>query len=75
MKRSRILRGIAVLCLTAATIGGTAAARPDVSAFDTAWGADALDDTAWGTPGDAAEPDLPETPAVPDITPLDTAWG
>ncbi|MFJ7023181.1 hypothetical protein ACIQUW_32945 [Streptomyces sp. NPDC101117] len=74
MKRSRILRGIAVLCLTAATIGGTAATVPDVSAFDTAWGADALDDTAWGTPGDD-QPALPETPAIPDITPLDTAWG
>lgn len=75
MKRSRLLRGIAVLCLTAATLGGTAATVPDVSAFDTAWGFDSLDDTAWGTPGNEDQPALPELPAVPNITPLDTAWG
>jgi hypothetical protein len=67
---NRPLRGIlAGITLATAAAAGTLAINATFSAPpDTAWGADSLQDTAWGT--------LPvDGTSLPPVTPLDTAWG
>jgi hypothetical protein len=65
------LRGIlAGIALATAAATGTLAVNATLSAPpDTAWGADSIQDTAWGA--------LPAVDGTVDVvvTPLDTAWG
>ncbi|MFF7795584.1 hypothetical protein [Streptomyces sp. NPDC007991] len=61
-----ILAGIALA--TAAAAGTLAINTATGTPPDTAWGADTLQDTGWGTPPT-------DRTGGPSVTPYDTGWG